>query len=82
MIDLREQLAALAHDEQWTGWMEYLFGLSRRNPDGSVTIPAEHVARWMRQMATPYAQLSEQEKNSDREEADRVLALIGLMDGD
>lgn len=77
--DLREQLAALAH-EQWSGWMVYLFSLSRFNADGTVTIPATHVAHWVRQMGTPYDALSIQEKSSDREEAEKVLALIGVLD--
>lgn len=81
MTDLREQLAELAHNSQWTGWMVYLYSLSIENADGSVTIPAEHAARWRRQMTTPYCDLSEREKNSDREEADKVLAIIGVYDG-
>ena len=77
---LREQLAALAH-AQWSGWMVYLFGLSRSNGDGTITIPANVVARWQGQIATPYAELSEREKDSDRVEADRVLAIINQPDG-
>lgn len=81
MSDLREQLAALAHD-QWSGWMQYLFQLATTHSDQTVVIQPEHVLRWKRQMNMSYAELSEAEKNSDREEADRVLALIGLMDGE
>jgi hypothetical protein len=79
--DLREQLAALAH-AQWSGWMVYLFGLSHSNDDGTITIPANVAARWQGQIATPYAELSEREKDSDRVEADRVLAIIGVYDGE
>ncbi len=75
--DLREQLAALAH-EQWVGWMTWLFKISRRNPGGSVTIPKASVERWDRQIATPYDQLPELEKASDRMEADKVLALFDV----
>ncbi len=71
----REELANLAH-EQWSGWMMYLFSLSTANQDGTVTIPAPLVERWTRQIATPYCALSEAEKDSDRKEADRVLAII------
>jgi hypothetical protein len=74
-MDKREQLAALAH-EQWSGWMEYMFSKSVHNADGSVTIPAELVSRWARQMNTPYEQLPEQEKESDRVEADKVIRLL------
>lgn len=79
--ELREQLAALAH-VQWSGWMVYLFSLSQSNGDGTITIPAGLVARWQGQIATPYAELTEREKNSDREEADKVLALLGVYDGE
>lgn len=62
---LREELADLAH-EQWSGWMRYLFD----------NWSDDSVARWQRQMETPYAGLSEEEKDSDRKEADRVLAVL------
>lgn len=80
--ELREQLAALAHD-QWSGWMRYMF--SRCGPSsvsaGQMYIPREWVERWQRQMDTPYAELSETEKDSDRKEADRVLALLPPASG-
>lgn len=78
--DLREQLAALAH-AQWSGWMVYLFGLSHSNGDGTLTIPANIVARWQGQIATPYTELTEREKDSDRVEADRVLDVVGQLNG-
>jgi hypothetical protein len=59
--------------------MRYLFSKSVRNGDGSVTIPASLVARWERQMKTPYLRLSETEKQSDRQEADFYLALLRLQ---
>lgn len=79
MDDLREQLAALAH-EQWSNWMTYMFSLSDINKYGQATIPAALVQRWKRQMETPYAELSEKEKESDREEADRVLRVLTEVD--
>ena len=74
-IDTREALADYAH-EAWSGWMEYLFSKSQPNADGTVTIPAPLVDRWLRQMITPYTALSEAEKQSDRAEADKMLALM------
>lgn len=74
-VDVRESLAELAH-EQWSGWMRHLFSKSTINPDGTATLPAWGVERWQRQVNTPYAQLSDEEQNSDRKEADRVLAVI------
>jgi hypothetical protein len=72
---MREKLADLCH-RQWSGWMTYLYGKCSSNPDGTLTIPAWAVARWARQMSTKYEHLPEVEKESDREEADRFLALL------
>jgi len=71
----REPLADLQHDI-WSHWMQWLFACSTQNPDGTVTIHAEKVERWKRQMTTPYAELSEPEKDSDREQADKVIARL------
>lgn len=75
MASIRERLADLAH-RQWAGWMHYMFERSVENPDGSVTIPADLVARWRRQVGTPYAQLPPNEQESDRLEADRVMRVF------
>jgi len=72
---LRENLAALAH-EQWSGWMEYLFEKSFKNEDGTVTMPKWAVDRWSRQMKTSYKDLSLQEQDSDRIEADKFLKVL------
>ncbi len=72
---MREKLADLAH-EVWAHWMRYLFSVSIKNEDGSVTIPADKASRWQRQMVTTYSELSEKEKASDREQADKYLAVI------
>jgi hypothetical protein len=71
----REVVAGIQHDI-WAHWMRYLFSITRHNPDGSVTISAEHVQRWMRQMETDYAYLSERERESDRHQADKVLVAM------
>jgi hypothetical protein len=77
MNDIREQLAALEH-EQWAGWMNYLFEKSNENEDGSVVIPAALVSRWKRQMETSYVDLTEDEKESDRAIADKVIKILDL----
>ena len=72
-----EALADYAHSA-WGGWMMYLFDLSNENcDDGTYTIPKELVDRWTRQMEADYADLPENEKESDRKEARKMLALIG-----
>jgi len=70
--ELVEKLAALAH-EQWSGWMKYLFEKSKIGQAGVVVIPAWAAQRWGRQMNTPYADLPEEEKESDRKEAHRMI---------
>jgi hypothetical protein len=69
----RERLAAIQHDI-WSHWTRYQFSVCQRNDDGSLTIPAEKVERWERQAATPYSALSEAERESDRDQADKVIA--------
>ena len=73
--DLPEALAALAH-KQWVLWMEVLFIKGTFNEDGTWTMPARAVERWKRQMNTPYDDLPEREKDTDREEASRVLQVF------
>jgi len=73
---LRERLADLCH-RQWSGWMEYLFSKGTFNDDGTWTMPAWAVKRWTAQMVATYEDLSPEEQNSDRKEADRFLALLG-----
>lgn len=75
MNNLREQFAALAH-EQWSGWMKYMFEQSLEREDGCIEIPSSLVNRWKRQMNTTYIELPEDEKESDRVEADKVLHVI------
>jgi hypothetical protein len=64
---LRELFAKQAHIS-WSGWTRHFF----QNLD------APHMGRWMRLMNTPYEELSEEEKDSDREEADKFLAIVLL----
>jgi hypothetical protein len=70
-----EALADVQH-EIWSHWMRYLFSVCTANEDGSYTIPAGKVQHWQRQMATPYHELPEAEKESDREQAAKVLKLL------
>jgi hypothetical protein len=61
--------------------MKYLFSQCYLHADGRVTIPAELVARWNRQLNTLYEELPEEEKESDRVEADRMLSLMNEEKG-
>jgi hypothetical protein len=62
---LRERLAALEH-EQWAHCTRYLLD----------NLTLENIERWQRQTETSYDLLSEPEKESDREWADRGLELV------
>lgn len=72
---LREQLADVQHGI-WSHWMRYLFSMCQRNEDGSFTIPVDKVKRWERQTGALYGELTEQERESDRHQADKVLAVL------
>jgi len=65
--EMVEKFANIEH-ERWSKWQQWVFDCSTENEDGSVTIPADKVERWKRQIATPYAELSEKEKQSDRDQ--------------
>jgi len=57
--------------------MDYLFSVGAvRGKDSAHIIYPENVARWKRQMKTPYNELSEEEKESDKRQADKALAVI------
>lgn len=69
------KLADVQH-EIWSHWMKYLFEISTQNDDGTVTISADKVEIWRKQMMTSYANLSDKEKKSDIEQAEKVLAVL------
>ncbi|MCA9330429.1 hypothetical protein KC957_00115 [Candidatus Saccharibacteria bacterium] len=74
--EIRERLAAQQH-EIWAHWMQYLFSVCTENDDGTYIIPADKVKRWKYQLDTQYTDLTEDEKQSDREQADKVLEVLG-----
>ena len=78
--ELVEHLADKEH-ASWARWMKYLFSVCGGLPVGAglyrdITIPAALVMRWDRQADTPYAELSEPEKQSDRDEVAHILPII------
>jgi hypothetical protein len=64
--NLIEKLAALEH-EQWAHWTRYMLD----------NLTPENIQRWRRQIETPYEDLSEKEKESDRVWARKVMELMG-----
>lgn len=76
-----ETLATIEH-ERWSHWQRYMHGKGTRQADGSLLLPADLVRRWEVQMTTPYAALTEAEKDSDREQVRNYLrAVIKALDG-
>lgn len=89
--EMVEKLADLIH-YQWSHWMKYLKSkmafsqkplLQLYDKDGNPSDKAYEVAivkkdwdRWERQMNTPYDKLSEEEKESDREWARKMLNTV------
>ena len=63
-----EELAELEHI-QWAHWTRYMLN----------NLTPENIERWKRQIDTPYEELSEEEKNSDRKWARKVLDIVKLV---
>ena len=63
-----EKLAALEH-EQWAHWTRYMLD----------NLTEENIARWRQQIKTDYQDLSEKEKNSDREWAWKVIEVADIL---
>ena len=53
-----------------------MHGKGERKPDGSLILPFDLVAKWERLIETPYAQLTDKEKESDREQVRRYLPVV------
>jgi hypothetical protein len=73
--DLMEKLAAVEH-ERWSHWQRYVHSQCLTVSDGSLIVPTELVSRWERLISTPYAQLTQDEQESDREQVRRYLPLV------
>ncbi len=77
MKDLVEVIAEECH-RQWAGWTEHLLSkttkrLGEHPSDDIHVLDIAWVERWREQIDTPYADLSEEEKESDRREARKIL---------
>ena len=73
-IELMEKLADIEH-QRWADWQAYLHSKCSRIPDG-LLISKSNVVHWEHQIKTDYKDLSEQEKDSDREQVMRYFSLI------
>lgn len=74
--ELREKLADIEH-QRWADWQAWCHKILRENcPSPELEAVLE---RWDKQIATPYKDLSEQEKQSDRDQVDRYLPAIKTL---
>lgn len=78
--ELIEKLAAIEHG-RWASWQNYLHSFLTWNKDLQAwVLPHEQKDRWQMQVNTPYAMLSEKEKQSDRDEVMRYWPLIAARE--
>lgn len=76
--ELFEKLAAIEH-ERWADWQRYCFdklGFDERAVSKDPDSRDLCVERWWRQINTSYMDLTEKEKDSDREQVMRYWHLI------
>lgn len=77
---LREKLADIEH-QRWSDWMEFVIDSSIISGDDNIGIrtigvETKRFDRWKEQMETDYDDLTEKEKDSDREQVDRYFPLL------
>lgn len=73
---LFEKLAAIEH-ERWADWQRYVHSKMTPSADDGIWLIGEaFIDRWERQIRTPYAELTEEEKESDRNQVRRYWDLI------
>ena len=70
-----EQLTSIEHD-RWAHWQRYIHTHCERRADGSLVIPPDLVARWERQIETAFVDLSEDERESDRQQVRKYLPVV------
>jgi len=81
IAEIKEKLADIEH-QRWADWQEYMFDCAMiKSGDDNLNIrtfawKTERVEGWNRQIETDYADLSEEEKQSDRNQVDRYWPLI------
>lgn len=78
--ELKEKLASIEH-ERWADWQQYMFDCAVKSGDDNIGVrtcgwPTAQFEHWQRQIETDYEDLSDKEKDSDREQVDRYWPLI------
>jgi len=78
--EMFERLADIEH-QRWSDWQKYIMAesfkvVSRSDDLIHLTIPTEYWENWNKQIKTDYKDLSEKEKDSDRDQVMRYWKLI------
>ena len=76
--ELIEKLADIEH-QRWSDWQKYLHSKCGKFSNGKVNwayFSIENFRHWERQIKTDYKDLTEKEKDSDREQVMRYFPLI------
>ena len=73
--ELFERFANIEH-QRWAHWQRYLHSKCEKDKDGNLIIPAGYVKNLERLIKTDYKDLTEKEKDSDREEVKKYWDLI------
>ena len=76
--ELIERLADIEH-QRWADWQKYMHSQCVNHDAEWVRLPRISFDHWERQIATPYADLSEKEKESDRDQVKRYWPLIETL---
>jgi hypothetical protein len=75
-MNKREILADILH-EIWASWMKHVFSACVNTQNtGELAIPAKDVERRKKLIETKYKDLPEEEKDKDREQADKILKAL------
>jgi hypothetical protein len=75
-----DTLAAVEH-ERWAHWQRYMHSKGTRLADGSLQLSGDLIARWEKQIATPFAELTQEEKDSDRDQVRVAIPIIASLLG-
>ena len=75
--DMQDTLAKELHS-QYVRWLTYVLELCAADHNQNQIYPMETYARWVRQMSTPFSELSEQEQKSDYMLAYDLAECLGL----
>lgn len=71
-----ERLADIEH-QRWADWQAYMHSKILPSADEGISnIGTQFIERWTRQVKTPYSELLEEEKESDRNQVKRYFPIV------